>query len=297
MTAKIIINPRSGLKKSHDSAEGSRFDRARRWAASAGVDADITETTSRGHAAELARLAVAANADRVVAWGGDGTVNEAAGALFGTSIPLGIVPGGSGDGLAGSLRLPRDPEAALLLALKGQPRPIDVGWLGGRHFVNVAGVGFDAEVARQFNLRTNRGARGYIAELLSLVWSYRSEEYRVDIDAGRARWSGPKFVVAFANGREYGSRLVIAPEADLSDGWFDMVLLADGSPLRQLWRCRRLAFRRMAAAEGVWRDRVRAASIEGERLCCHVDGETFEAEGKIELRLEPGALRIIGASG
>jgi len=293
MRAAIIINPRSGLKKTHDTADGTRLERAKRWAESAGVRADIALTTRSGHAEELAARAVADGVDRIVAWGGDGTVNEVAGALFGTAAALGIVPGGSGDGLARSLALPRDPREAMRIALTGRARAIDVGWLAGRHFLNIAGIGFDAEVARRFNTRRSRGTRGYLVEGLSLVWSYVCGTYRIKLTAGSQEFSGPHFVVAFANGREYGSGLVIAPDADPSDGLFDMVLVTAGSPMTQLWRSRRLAFRRMSPAEGVWRDRVKGASIEGEHLCCHVDGEPFEAEGLVELRLEPGALKVV----
>ena len=109
------------------------------------------------------------------------------------------------------------------LALTGQPRPIDVGWLAGRHFLNVAGIGFDAEVARRFNQRHKRGTAGYLAESLSLVWSYACQDYRITIGAGERTFSGPHFLAAFGNGREYGSGIVIAPDADPSDGWLDAV--------------------------------------------------------------------------
>lgn len=295
MRATIIINPRSGLSRTHDTAAGSRIDRARRWAEAAGAHAEVEVTTCAGHAEELAARAVAAGVDRVIVWGGDGTVNEAAGPLFGTSTALAIVAGGSGDGLARSLALPREPEAAMRHALTGSSRPVDVGWLGGRHFLNIAGIGFDAEVARRFNLRHTRGTRGYLAESLSLVWSYVCQDYRITVSAGGHSFSGPHFLVAFANGREYGSGLVIAPNADPSDGWFDTVVVTGGSPLQQLWRSRRLAFRRMSPARGVWRGRVKEAAIAGDRLFCHVDGETFESSAQIELRLDQGALGVIGA--
>jgi diacylglycerol kinase (ATP) len=295
MRAAIIINPRSGLKKTHDTPQGTRLERAKRWTEAAGVDAVIEVTTRSGHAAELAANALAAGVDRIVAWGGDGTVNEVAGALFRTGAALGIVPGGSGDGLARSLGLPRDARDAMRIALTGHSKSIDVGWLAGRHFLNIAGIGFDAEVAHRFNSRQSRGARGYVAECLGLVWSYPCPTYRIKLTSGSREFSGPHFVVAFANGREYGSGLVIAPNADVSDGWFDMVLVSGGSPVKQLWRSRRLAFRRMSPAEGVWRDRVNGASIEGDHLCCHVDGEPFDAQGWVELRLEPAALNVIVA--
>jgi diacylglycerol kinase family enzyme len=85
---------------------------------------------------------------------------------------------------------------------------------------------------------------------------------------------------------------VIAPDADPSDGRLDTVIVAGGGPLRQLWRSRRLWFRRASPANGVWRGRVQTALVSGPRLVCHVDGETFEASGEIPIRVDPGALLV-----
>jgi diacylglycerol kinase family enzyme len=172
----------------------------------------------------------------------------------------------------------------------GPTRPFDVGWLGDRHFLNIGGIGFDAAVAAAFNSRATRGKRGYIVDGLRGVWSYQSRHYQVD--AGGHHLDGPCFVVAFANCQQYGSGIVLAPQADPSDGQLDMVLVSGGSPWRQLWRARRLGFRRMARAEGVTRARITAASVTGERLHGHVDGQTFEASGTLNVRIGPGALLI-----
>ena len=166
------------------------------------------------------------------------------------------------------------------------------GWLGGTFSISPASASMPRS-ARRFNQRHTRGTAGYLAESLSLVWSYVCQDYRITIGPGDRTFSGPHFVATFANGREYGSGLAIAPDADPSDGWFDTVLVAGGGPLRQLWRSRRLAFRRTSPAAGVWRGRVKVATIAGDRLCCHVDGETFETQGEIELRMDPGALGVI----
>lgn len=294
MRTLIIVNPRSGVAKRHRTADGTRMECAARWARAMGAQAEVMATTHGGHAAELATAFLTAGVDRVIAWGGDGTVNEAAGPLFGSGVAFGIVPGGSGDGLARSLGLPRDPESAMRVALQAIPRPMDIGWLAGRHFLNIAGIGFDAEVAHRFSRRLTRGTQGYIAESLRSVWSYACEDYAIRIDGQSTEFHGRHFVIAFANGREYGSGLAIAPEASPSDGWLDTLIVKGGGPWRQLWRSRRLAWRPMLPAEGVWRGRVRGASITGARLVCHVDGEPFEASGEITVRLDPGALLVAG---
>ena len=287
MLVAVVINPVSGRRRGEGAA---RVALASRGLAAARLDGEVVLTSRAGDGRRLAAEAVARGCDRVVAWGGDGTVNEVASALIGTRTSLGIVPSGSGDGLARGLGLPRAAEAALAVALDPAERTIDVGRLGGRPFLNIGGVGFDARIARAFNARTRRGAWGYITGAVSTVWSYRSQTYRIDI--GDRVFSSEQFLMAFANGSQYGNGIVIAPEADPADGWLDAVIVAGGAPLRQFWRARRLGWRPLHPAEGVIRARVRQATISADRLECHVDGETFEASGSVAVSIEPGALRI-----
>jgi diacylglycerol kinase (ATP) len=293
MRVAIIVNPISGRRGSDPNAGRLRAEQARQLTVAAGVAAEVAVTLDRGHARDLARDFVARGFDRVVVWGGDGTINEAAGPLLRSPVMLGIVPAGSGDGIARSLGLPPGTADAMRAALGDTSGPLDVGRIGERHFLNIAGIGFDAAVAVVFNRRRRRGVRAYIADALRTVWSYRCEEYTLAFEGGEV--SGRHFLIAFANGREYGNGIVLAPQADPGDGWLELVRVADGSPLRQLWRARRLAFRPLAPAEGVGRHRVRWATVSGPHLRGHVDGETFEASGDLTIRLETGGLRVAGA--
>ena len=105
---------------------------------------------------------------------------------------------------------------------------------------------------------------------------------------------GPRFLVAFANGRQYGNGLVLAPAADPRDGLLDAVIVDSGTPFRQLWRARRMGIRRHAPAQGLHRFKVQSASVSGPTLACHVDGETFQASGTLNVRLEPRRLLVKG---
>ena len=169
---------------------------------------------------------------------------------------------------------------------------IDVGFIGERHFLNIAGVGFDAAVAVAFHRSGRYGVLSYAVHAVTGVWTYRCESYRVALDG--ERMDGRRFVVVFANSGQYGNGLVISPDADPSDGWLNAIVVADGPPLAQLWRARRLFVRPLSPATGVLRTRVQTASVEGESLVCHVDGEPFEATGRVAVRVERGALRIAG---
>lgn len=285
----LVINPVSGRGGRRPNEASRRVALAKGLAASAGCDVEIAVTTGPGQAAGLARE-LAGTVDVVMAWGGDGTVNEVAGALIGTKIALGIVPSGSGDGLARSLGLPLDVAQAFSVAIQGSSRAIDVAYLAGRHFLNVAGIGFDAVVGRAFNTRRRGGAFGYAELGFRTVWSYRPVHYRLQLE--REVDEGRRFLVAFGNGRQYGNGLLLAPDADLEDGWLEVVIVDDGSPLRQLWRARRLAFGPRRPAQGVRRLRVRDASVTGDTLICHVDGETFEEYGTVGVAVRPKALWV-----
>jgi YegS/Rv2252/BmrU family lipid kinase len=294
MHVGIVINPISG-RRGHRAAEAERrrtFSQAR--AAAAGVTASIVMTERRGHARELAQAFVDARCDGVIAMGGDGTVNEVAQALVGTSIPLGIVPCGSGDGLATGLGLTTNLERSMHIALTADPVPIDVGYAGDRIFLNVAGVGFDAAVAHLFATRSTRGLIGYVGTGTRLVWSYTPPEYEVRWHTGEVEEirRGQKMLIGFANGPTYGNRAVLAPDASLRDGLLDMILVDAGGPIRQVWRARRLFWSHRRAAEGIERARIVRATVRADKLLGHLDGEPFEASGSVEIGVRPQALWV-----
>jgi diacylglycerol kinase (ATP) len=288
----FIINPVSGRRGSGTSEGARRAALAKRALDRSGVTGTINITEGPRHALQLSQSFHHEGVGRVVAWGGDGTINEVAGPLVGTATALGIIPAGSGDGIACSLGLPLDTERALETALTGAVGAIDVGFLGSRHFLNVGGIGFDAAVGRAFNARRKRGGLGYLTGGLSMAWSYRCLPYHLTLDA--EVMSGERFVVVFANGREYGNHVVIAPDADPRDGRLDVLVVAGGSVLRQFWRARRLLVRQRSPAEGLYRTRVRAATVSGDALICHVDGEVFEASGKVDVRVVPAGISVAG---
>jgi len=294
MRTALIVNPVSGLGTTATAASAARIERAYRLAADSGVQIDVATTARAGHAAELAAEYVSRGYGRVIAWGGDGTINETAGPLIGTSVVLGIVPSGSGDGLARGLGLVLDPAQAFGAAL-GPAQPLDVGFLGDRHFLNIGGFGFDAAVAAVFDNRPKRGKGGYVVESLRGLWGYTSSAYRLESDVHSV--DGPCFLVAFANCRQYGSGIVIAPEADPSDGLLDMIVVAGGSPWTQMWRARRLGFRRLSPARGITRGRIASALVTGDRLVGHVDGQPFEAGGTIEVSIARKALQVAAFQG
>lgn len=294
MRVGIVINPISGRRGSRPGEPARRRAFTESRAAAAGITATVVMTEGPGHARILSQTFVEQGCDTVIAMGGDGTVNEVAQALAGTPTALGILPCGSGDGLARGLRLPASADAAMDIALSSSFTAIDVGTANDRIFLNIAGVGFDAAVARAFAGRSKRGAVGYVKSGVSLAWTYAAAHYEVTWHTGadeEAR-EGRKFLVAFANASTYGNGAVLAPAASFQDGVLDVVLVDAGGPLQQFWRGRRLFWRSGSPAQGLERSRATRATVHGSALVCHVDGEVFEVSGALEIGVRPGALRV-----
>jgi diacylglycerol kinase (ATP) len=294
MHVGIVINPISGSRGRRPGEADRRRAFTQSRARAAGIDATVVMTERRGHARELAQGFVAAGCDGVIAMGGDGTVNEVAQALVGTTTPLAILPCGSGDGFARGLGVTTDLERSMQIALTATRVAVDVGYAGDRLFLNIAGIGFDAAVAHQFATRTKRGVIGYVSAGLGLVWTYNAPDYDLTWDAGHGeeRLQGSRFQMSFANSSAYGNGAVLAPDASLRDGLLDMVLVNPGSPIQQTWRARRLFWNHRRAVNGIERFRVVRATVRGESLVGHVDGEPFEASGSLEIRVRPQALMV-----
>lgn len=289
MKGAVIINPHAGAGREPVTA---RIDLARRALADAAVDGEVVVTERRGHAHDAAAAAVRGGVDLVVAWGGDGTINEVGSALVHTPAALGIVPSGSGNGLARELGLSMSPAEALCAALAGRPRPFDVGELAGRYFLNIAGIGFDAVVAARFNARQKgrRGAWPYITLTFSALAGYAPDRYRVTLD-GEVH-EGRYFAVVLANSPQFGNRIRIAPEARPDDGWLNALLIDHRTIPGHVWRARYL-LTDVTRAPGIVRRPVRAATIEGTApLPCQIDGESFTAGSRVEARVHPAALTL-----
>ncbi len=292
MRVIAIINPISGAGA--DTTVAARRAAMLRDAADRReIPLEIHMTERADHARELATSGVASGATLVIAWGGDGTINEVGRALMGTGAVLGVVPAGSGNGLAAALALPRDAAAAVAAAFDGAVRTIDAGLIAGRPFFNLAGVGFDAHVARLFNERA-RGSRGrwpYISIGVREGCRYSAAEYVISLDGLTRRVRA--LLIVFANGREFGMGARIAPQAELDDGFLDVTVVEDRSVLARFRDVPYLALAMTHRARGVAVSRIRSGTIETNGpIVFHVDGEPAAVDGRLEVGIVPGALRV-----
>ncbi len=214
----FIINPISGT---HDKSElptliDNTLDHDR-------FNHEIRFTEFRGHAAQIAQEMAAQQADVVVAVGGDGTVNEVARSLVHTHTALGIIPCGSGNGLARHLRIPLDTQKALDIINHCQIEPFDYGVINGLPFFCTCGMGFDAFISLKFAEAGKRGPITYVENVLKEGLKYKPETYEIVDEQGVVYQKA--FLIACANASQYGNNAYIAPGATMKDGEMDVIIM------------------------------------------------------------------------
>jgi len=293
MRIVAIVNPVSGAGMDPGVAV-QRVALIRDELGARGLSAEVHLTERAGHARELAQHAAAGGADLVIVWGGDGTVNETGSALAGTGTPLGLVPAGSGNGLAAALRVPFDPRRAIAVALGERTLAVDVGVANDKPFFNVAGIGFDAHVAMLFNQR-RRGRGGKLPYVVIGVregCTYAGKDYRIALDSAPPI-TVRALLIAFANGSDYGMGMRIAPAARLDDGLLEACVVLDRPVLSRFLHARHLATGSIDRAPALIRQSVRRAVVEtAGDIVYHLDGELAVANGRLDLGVIPGALKV-----
>ncbi len=290
--ALVVINPVSGAGR-RDGGGAAEVEAARTALADGGFAATVVVTTGPGHASEATRQACAAGAALVVAWGGDGTMNEVARVLAFGPVPLALVPAGSGNGLARDLGVPREPRAALAVATAGRPWRIDAGAVNGALFFNVAGLGLDARIAHAFAANTGRRGLGrYVQIGARELMRYRAREYEIDWHEGRAATRA--LFIALANSRQYGGHGCIAPRAVLDDGRLDLVVVDDLPLWRVLQRVPSFFRGTLQPGNGVvMRPFTRARIATSAEWELHLDGEPSAGSNALDVQVHPAAISVV----
>ena len=285
MKIRFIVNPISGGKKvdipSFTRAVQAHFP-----------GAEICPTQAPGHATQLAQEAAALGMEAVVAVGGDGTINETARALVGTQTSLGILPKGSGNGFARELSPLRPLEEMLPALACARTLLCDVGRANGELFLNLAGVGIEADIAWKFKDYGKRGMLPYFIIGTKTVFTYKPKRLDVSFDAQHQTIS--PLTLVFANGKQYGSNFKIAPQANLQDGLLDMVTVQDVPKWKLALAAPYFFTDRQKPFHVTKTTQVTRAVIlhEGEILY-HIDGEPRKTQDRLEIALEPKTLRVL----
>ncbi|SRR5690606_8380610 len=283
----FVINPISGGKKKKDVEKRVVADLD-----TALFNAEFAYTAYSGHANELAARAVADGVGVVVAVGGDGTINEIAAALVGSETVLGIIPEGSGNGLALYLGIPLNERAAIRRLNKAEQITIDSGTINELPFFNMAGIGFDASVSDRFANDNIRGPIGYMKAVLTEISTYKPKRYRLDIDGEVI--DREAFMVSVANSPQYGNNAYVAPQASVTDGVLDVCIIHK-FPLYTIPMMVFHLFNK-TADQSDYVEIIRGKRIRIEReeaATVHIDGEPKDMGTLLDIVVKPATLRIL----
>ncbi|MBE3590961.1 MAG: diacylglycerol kinase family lipid kinase [Firmicutes bacterium] len=284
--ALIVVNPKAA------AGRALRLWRAVEPEVQAAFACEVRLTERPRHATELARAAVQAGVRTVVAVGGDGTVHEVVNGLAQTDAVLGILPFGTGNDFARALGIPLHAGGAVAVLRGGAPRVVDLGRVHGHFYVQVAGTGFDAVVAKRVNEsgRAGKGALPYVLSILSTLFTYRNADLRL---AAERRLQGRALLLAVGNTSFYAGGMKVCPGADPADGRLDWCWVGDLSKLETLSALPRVFGGSHVRLPKVATGRAPAVEVEGPAdLPVHADGEYV---GTLPARFEcvPRALRVI----
>jgi diacylglycerol kinase (ATP) len=219
-----LINPISGTR-----GKTSLVDLLKRKTTEEGIDFNIVHSNAEGNYEFLRQKIRIENITDVVICGGDGTVNAVVNALQNIPVRIGIIPMGSGNGLAFTANIPKQPSKALGIIFRGKSSPTDAFHINNDFSCMLCGIGFDAVVAHQFALQKRRGLQTYIKT--SIIEFFKARPYRFEIVAGNKSFEVDAYFISIANSNQFGNNFTIAPQASLSDGLLDIVIVKKMSKL------------------------------------------------------------------
>lgn len=289
----FIVNPISGGGKHNLTASVIRnhFERSKFY-----IEVDYSK--HKGHAKALARHLVTQNPDVIIACGGDGTINEIASALVGTGIALGIVPVGSGNGLAAHLKIPKRPEDAFAIIRSGNLQVIDVGKVNDCYFFSNMGVGIDAEIIKRYERSGARKLYSYVKAALAASWSFSPKPMDVFIDGSKRAFK--PYMLFVSNSNEMGYAMSLTPDASLSDGKLDLFLVDLIPLLTQLDLGMKILQKRVETFGKAERATLTELSVEvphANGINAQIDGEfkRFDTH-RLDIAVLPHALQVLTPS-
>ncbi|WP_297117371.1 diacylglycerol kinase family protein [uncultured Porphyromonas sp.] len=282
-----IINPHSGTSRKTNIPE-----LAYNILSESDSELYFVYTNDQGHVAQIIDDVAGQGFDVVIGVGGDGTINEVADAVRPTSMTMGVIPMGSGNGLARSLDIPMDPEEALEVIRRGYVKRIDCCEANGVPFFVTFGVGFDAQVTASYDQKSFRGPLSYVLSTVDQFIKHKSSLYRLHLNGEVIEQKA--FLVTCANADQYGNNAIIAPEAELDDGLFDVVVIRNMSLLKAPRVAINLFTKNINESASIDIYRTNHLIIEREEEgYAQVDGELLELGRRIEITIQKQQLPIL----
>lgn len=283
----FIVNPISGngrkgplYKQIDESIDKTKFD------------VTIRHTKRAGQAEEMARRAVERGYHGVVAVGGDGTINEVARAIVHSPTALGIIPCGSGNGLARHLQIPLDTAKAVRIINSDTVHCLDYGRINGRPFFCTCGVGFDAFISAKFADSGRRGPRTYVENVLREGLKYKPVTYTIENAEGTEHHEA--FLIACANASQYGNNAYIAPQASMKDGLMDIIIMKPFNAIEAPQVVMQLFNRTLTKNSHI--ETFKSKKIRITRPMegvAHCDGDPFITGCEIEVEIIPQSFNVL----
>ena len=284
----VIANPKAGTQ-----GKGKLLQSIDDSLAKAGISHEVFETTHAGHAEEIAK-SYANKATKVIAVGGDGTVNEVGRALIGSTTALAIIPCGSGNGLARDLQIPMRKASAIKTAIDGEIKAIDHGTINGKPFFCTCGTGFDASVSMSFADAGKRGVITYIEKALTGWLNYKPTTYRLIINDEKPI-TVKAFLIACANAAQYGNNAFIAPQASIDDGLMNVTIVEPFSTIDIPALVIQLFTKTIDKSSNIKTFSCERLRIETSREenPAHYDGDPVMLGSTIDINIVKGGLNVV----
>ena len=290
-----FINPISGPKKSP-----TLQPLITSLTTKAGIDFEITATNKEGDYAFLRAKIKEEGITDVVICGGDGTVNALAASLAGESVNIGIIPLGSGNGLANCAKIPASIEKAIDVVLKGKSSPVDAFFINNKFSCMLSGMGLDAHIAYDFSIRKRRGLITYVQETVRNF--FKAPAYPFSITVGNETFETEAYFISIANSNQYGNNFTIAPRACLSDGLVDVIIvnkMAKFHLLRAIWK--QLRAGELLPAHGLPNRQNDVMYFQTEELKIgnpslaplHIDGDPAKTHHEFDIKIIKEAFMLI----
>jgi YegS/Rv2252/BmrU family lipid kinase len=286
----FIVNPNAGKKAASVIVKIIRKEFPRN------IDYQIVIWKKRDHFNEISALLKSGEYTDAIAVGGDGTVNQVASIVVGTNICLGIVPAGSGNGLARSLGLSMNIKKVIQQILEGNITVIDCGEVNGLPFFCTSGLGFDAHIAWLFGQSKTRGLRNYVKITINQLLKYKAKDYILEMNGDT--FPRKAFLITVANAGQYGNDVYIAPEARLNDGLFHVVVVKPFHILQLPMIFLRVLLRKANTCSVVETHTTAALKISRTSSdSIHFDGEPHMAETELNYSINKNSLHVIVGPG
>ncbi|MFA6201003.1 MAG: diacylglycerol kinase family protein [Bacteroidales bacterium] len=283
----FIINPISGVgkQKKVEKAIEKVLDKSL-------FDYEVEYTEYAHHATVISLQAAIRQVDIVVSVGGDGSINDCVRGLIGTNVTLGIIPAGSGNGLARTLNIPLNIEDAIEVLNKKKRATIDTVKVNNKIYASIAGIGFDALIAKEFRKTKVRGFNKYLSLILQLYPFYESQNYKMEIDGEKIESNA--LFISFANSNQFGYNTVIAPSAKIDDGFMQISIVKKVPIVMLPWTAQLLFLRNFDKSMYVKTYKAKEVKvINNNSRLVNLDGESVLMDKELHFTINPKSLNVI----